>query len=464
MRGRDLRAWLAEQWRLILATAGVAAFAAWLFHPAPPASPAPTPPLPTATPRLLTSPIAVPYPTALPPTPTPIAALRDRGRLLVPARLGDRTGIVALDADGGEQRVVADGDYQGAAWSPDGRWFLAYGREGVALYAADGQLARRYPLAGDAALRAYWAPDSRHVAVAPGGAAGPATTWLLDTGGGVRALDLGARTFPSAPAGGDPWSSTGVLALAVDGAGSGTPSPPRAIWTVGADGGAPRRLAEGDDTFAGWSLDGRTLYLLGDAAGGAPRTLFAVDGAAGARRALARADDLVGQLARPGTPAPATGDAPWSFAAAVPAPGGDGLAVWLAQPATYATIRVIEAPWLVVLDGAGRARWWWHAGGRSEPLYTAWSPDGRMLAASYGQALTGVQGGVVLLDTSGRHPPRGFALTDVRNADPVSLRWSPDGRTLALVQDRTLTILDVATGRRWPLLPAAGPPTWRPGA
>ncbi|HEX5503490.1 MAG TPA: hypothetical protein VFW96_12770, partial [Thermomicrobiales bacterium] len=345
-------------------------------------------------------------------------------------------------------------------WSPDGRWFLAYGREGVALYTADGRLARRYLLAGDALLRAYWAPDSRHVAVAPGTAVVPPRTALLDTDGGVRELELGWRTIPAAPAGGDPWSAAGRLALTVEGAGPGTPPAPRAIWTVGADGAAPRRLIAGNYAFAGWSRDGRTLYLLGDVTGGAPRALYAVDGDTGERRVVARADDLAGQLAGAGA-ALAVGDAPWAFAAAVPAPTGDHLAVWLVQPATYATIRGMQAPWLVVLDSGGRPAWWWRAGGRSEPLSTAWSPDGRALAVGYGQALTGVQGGVVLLDAGGR-PTLGFALPDIRDGGPTSLRWSPDGRSLALVQEHTLTLIDAATGRRWALLPAAGPPAWRP--
>ncbi|MDP9375657.1 MAG: hypothetical protein M3Q65_25055 [Chloroflexota bacterium] len=164
--------------------------------PTPRPTPTPTPaPLriayPTAAPTPTPSPTPIPTPTPTP-SPTPVAELRGAGQLLYIGALG-RAGIVSVNADGSDRRLLIEGEYTSIAWSPDGRRFAAVSippssfpqpqssrrPSQVDLYTAEGWLIRRFTGDGHVVIGPVWSADSRRVAfgempVPPGGTGGMA--------------------------------------------------------------------------------------------------------------------------------------------------------------------------------------------------------------------------------------------------------------------------------------------------
>lgn len=437
------------------AIAVVLALSGCLFEGAPrPPTPTPVPPTPTPLPTP-TAQARVVLPTAAPTgtpgptptvTPTPIRELGGAGGLLYQGSLNGRQGLILVDADGGERRLIAEGYYLFGAWSPDGQRIAAAGNDDVQssahqvdLLAADGRRLRRFAFEG-VVTNLSWAPDGGRVAVgvaqprrlAGGERAAEAVTWLLDEGGATEVV-LGQAAHPLQ------WSPGGRLLLEVaedgDGDSRDTDADRHGLWTVDPSGHDPRKLLGGGHNFVGWSPDGATLYALDfsrvanrpDAAPDVWETaLLALDVGTGERRTLVTVGALAARLGGAGDPAVA-----YSFGGVAIAPRGDRIAVWLNafRQSAHPTESLTSV--LFILDDAGRVAWQ-EEGMADRRLDSrdevSWSPDGARLA--YIHYRGGVRGlRVVSFDAGG-------ALRDqfVVEGAPVGARWSPDGRWLAFTQ------------------------------
>jgi hypothetical protein len=415
-------------------------------------------------------------PAATAPTSVPVAS----AELLYAGQLAARSGIIAVRADGSQEHLLAAGDYIGVASSPDGHRFLAYGttrdanpRAIVDLYDATGQLLRRYELGAVLPLIVYWAPDSRHAALyARTGDAIPGQdddyqTWLLGEQG-ARELRLGGQTSVGTPAGTGAWSPQGRLLVgvrAVDSNGDGRLGfgDDDAAWTVAADGGDARRLFDGGGVPIGWSGTGSTVYVVQS------KRVLAIDDATGQQRTVATAEE-VGRQVRPALAAdaarlPLSDFGAIQAAALVAAPAGDSLALWL-TPATAVGGTATPAPYLAVIDQQGRVIGQDRAVPGATPTFVAWAPDGSRLA--YSVALDDGTGSVRVLDIGA-----GTAITPAFLAEPnvarwagTSLRWSPDGRSLAITRDdRVAVARGAALSEVWSSAGTSiGWSNWRPGA
>ncbi len=440
----------------------------------------PRPPTPTPTPRPTPTPTPVPlriaYPTAAPtptpsptpiptptptPSPTPVIELRGAGQLLYIGALG-RSGIVSVNADGSDRRLLAEGEYTAIAWSPDGRRFAAVSYppsyfpqpqasrrpSQVDLYTAEGGLIRRFTGDGYVAAQPVWSADSRRVAfgeyaVPPGEAAGgrgPAVTWLLDEDGATK-VALGARTRPLW------WSARGRLAVAVahdDGQRGQDERYEDDVWTVDAAGGDARKLAGAEVQPLGWSPDGAALYAYGDfqpatypdgRAFPAPTSLLAIDADTGRPRSLVTVERLAAQL----TPdANSASPVERRLASVLPAPDGAHFALWL-PPASRGNL----VGTLVVVDAAGQVVWEErNARDVRFALRAVWSPDGTRLAQHTANSLR-----VLTLATGDL-----FTVSDNLSLNSTIPKWSPDGRWIVFSQDGRLVIASSGPpARSWPL-------------
>ncbi len=474
--------------------------------PAPP-TPTPTPrptPTPTPVPRRIAYPTAAPTatitptpaPTATPtptppptPTPTPVAELRGVGRLLYTGRLNGRSGVISVNADGGDRRLLAEGAYDIVSWAPDGGRFLAFpgpphirgaGPRSIDLYRADGVLLRRFSGASNAPW-AVWSPSSRQVALAltaPSSGATPtrggesATVQIL-TENGATEVKLGAQTYSWQ------WAADGRLALIVVADGGATGRDFRLqVWTVDAAGGDARQLADGDFFPLGAPGsppgDGRTLYTVGGVRRGqdgsqpgadGPTNLQTIDLESGERRVLASFDDLAAQL-----PAPANTPAKrWTYGGgAAVAPAGDRVALWLlAGPPGGARTQEAEG-YLVVVDRDGRLVYHDPApASQAGPLSLSWSPDGARLAVSTYDGRSGRGGDlrVIAVDAAESFAIAGAGVMPGDGSG--GLQWSPDGRWIVFSGGGGAGRLTIAASeppaRSWPLADEGRSPSWRPG-
>ncbi|HEX5502398.1 MAG TPA: hypothetical protein VFW96_07220 [Thermomicrobiales bacterium] len=450
--------------------------------PAPTVATAPTP-LPTpATPP---GPVAYVTPTALPrpsaeatPAPAPPPDLRDAGELLYVGALDGQAGIIAVRADGGDRRLIVPGPYQAIFWSPDGRRFVAPdqadGRNRLTLFDAGGAQSAQFVFPAGPWQPPTWSRDSRTVAYAGFAASVPGApdrarfvAWLVSDAGAVP-VSLGASNWPWQ------WSTTGRLALTVsvgtDTDGDAAVPGPGQLWTVDETGHDARLLADGAYLPVGWSLDGATLYALGDVppapstAQPAPRltTLLAIDASTGRQRPLVAARDLA---ARVGLATPA--GAPFWFDAATLAPTGDRFALELVTPGPDGTVERA----LVVLgpDAAARRAYDERAPAGAPPLVPAWSPDGGRLAWKTwnGAVSTGVRvydlagGGLFAVgEPTYFGPPDWYSAEDTERTGP---QWSPDGRWIAFSRLGRLSIAAATPPpTRWTLAAGGLWPAWRP--
>lgn len=435
--------------------------------PTTPAPPTPTPtPLPTPTPTAQQR-VAFPTPTPSPsPTPTPIRELRDAGELLYIGRHDGKSGVVATSADGARRRLLAEGDYSQAGWSPDGQRFVAIASKGgpgpsrVDLHAADGRLLRSATFAGYTNAF-FWAPDSRHLALLN---YAPSTdsrlyigaTWLLSEEGAVEGA-LGQHAYPIG------WSPQGRLALVAyqnPGGNGPTAADTRGIWTVDATGGDARRLTTGDLFPLAWSADGQVLYAaddprpsnIGSPEASAPPSLLVIDANSGEYRPVTTAEQMAAQIIEDGKPAPER----W-LRFALAAPAGDRIARWLAIGGPTHEERAL----LVVVDRGGRVLWHDHVAA-ADPAVTAWSPDGSRLAYRAGDGRNA--GNSLRIATLATAETRDLAGNIYGSSStPPAAQWSPDGHWLAVAHAGRIEIAATdASAQSWVLAPNAHSPAWRP--
>lgn len=404
-------------------------------------------------------------------------ALRSVGQLLYIGTLRGQTGIIGVNADGRDRRLVAEGNYNSVLWSPDGQRFAAgeardNGPSQVDLYSFSGRELRRFTIAGY--LRELtWSPDSSRVAVVtvearygtndrPRSATNYAT-WLLDEAGAVE-IALGEQTYPG------PWSSRGRLALSVRR--DSDADNWQEIWTVDTRGGDARKLAIENALPVGWSNDGTTLYVAGspqpfrDPSGqriSAPTNLLALDIRSGAQRSVVDAAGL-GALLAPDAGTSTQDAAPRFIRAWLVSPTGNRIALWVTQQPTDLIRQAGREVWhLIVVDDSGRILWQDDATTIAYPTFSAWSPGGLRFAYAYerpdegsGRAAAGVR--VVNVETAGVS-----TLLTVQGTSNIELRWSPDGRWLALARSRRLDIVPIATpAEGWVLASDGRSPSWRP--
>lgn len=397
--------------------------------------------------------------------------------VLYPGTLDGRAGIVAAGADGGDPRLLTGGAYSGVAASPDGRRFLAYNSESATLYAMEGQVIRRYDLGAATPLIAYWSPDAQRVALyarADDLAAwedGDFGVWLLDEQG-ARELRLGARTSVGTMSGTGVWSARGRLLLGVvpgdsNGDGRAGPGDAEELWTVDATGGDARRLYAGEGFALGWSRAGTAVYVV------EPGRVLAIDGANGAARTVVTAADVARQLRTEpqanGTPPTLGAFGALSAAALAPAPDGDRLALWLVPATAVGATAAPEAPYLAVLDERGKVVGQHRAATGTTPTFTAWAPDGKRLAYSHTEAGNGSMGGVRVVTVNGAASaalPPVFTGVDRMRAATSSLRWSPDGRHLAVLRAGRIEVWSGPAPGDKRVLPGSsnGWPSWQPPA
>lgn len=500
-RGRMVR--LAPLLLLALALSGC------LFESAPP-QPTPVPPTPTPVPtptpiaqQRIAFPTATPAPTSTPqPTPTPnyptIRALNGAGQLLYIGEVRQGSGGVAVNADGGDLRLLVEGPFDFVEWAPDGQRFVAMGRTrnnltgdvqtNLAIFDADGRLRKDFSLAGHW-LYSAWAPDARRLAVTVvfEGSRRPTApdtaTWIVSEGGAVEVqAGQGAAS--------NPWSSRGRLAVTsrgdMDGDGAVTEQDRPGLWTVDATGGDARLVAREAVHPIGWSADGATLFAIGEFKSISretpqytpPTALLAFDLDSGGRRTVFSTASLPPELPPPvtpttgatpgaGAPAPIDRPATGELVGAAVAPAGNRIALWLA---TLKGDRGGDHTWrLIVIDERGRPLWQAPESIAPGVRQLTWAPDGARLAYAYQES--GARGGsgvvlhIIAIDGGGGIATSLPMPATNRPIEGIDMAWSPDGRWLALAYPGHLDIVAGAPpSRAWQITHEGRSPTWRPGA
>ncbi|MBT9143232.1 MAG: Dipeptidyl-peptidase 5 [Dehalococcoidia bacterium] len=168
-------------------------------------------------------------PEQLPPLPERIAFQR-------PDRHG-ACDIWVMNADGSEQRELAEGEYP--VWSPDGTKIAFQRGRGIWVMNADGS-EQRWLAEG---WRPAWSPDGTRIAFEWGRGMWPEDIWVMNADGSEqRWLAEGGR-----PA----WSPDGTKIAFQRG---------RGIWVMNADGSEKRELAEGHNPV--WSPDGSKIAFV----------------------------------------------------------------------------------------------------------------------------------------------------------------------------------------------------------
>jgi hypothetical protein len=439
--------------------------------------PPPAPGTPTAAPIPEVHPTPAPVSTRrATTTPAPAADLRGAGRLIFTT--SDPAGIVAIDASGGNRRVLTSGAYEGLCWSPDGSRFAAVGAalaggvdEQVAIFASNGQPLARYGFAGTISRGLAWSPDSRHVLCRIRQAdvdyqadQFPYITQLLDDDG-VHAVTLAPDPY-ALPWG---WTPTGRLAFlsTADNTYYGllAVTAPVTVWTTQVDGSDPRAEATGTFRLLDWSPDGQILYALGDLAlvsqpgvisGRFPHSLIALDRITGAQRTLVTSSTLAAATDNPSAPH-------WLDSGLV-APGGGRIALWLSATAgsvMAGTPELSRDTTLVLVDGAGQmlARETLHDS--VLPVGLAWSPNGQALAYFVLPASNG-QNELHIL-SPGAATTLIYAIDTTATVASAVMAWSPDGRWIAFAGPAGLLIgATRPPARVYPLAPDGLRPAWRP--
>jgi hypothetical protein len=455
--------------------------------------PAPPGPLPTPTPTPSPTPPAVQA--ALPATPppaTPIAATpgpalapRDAGLLLYTGQLAGRDGIIAVNADGSERRLLTPGFYDGLTWAPDGSRFAAVGlttkygsTNQVAIFKADGTPLARFPLEATLTDRLDWSPDARHLlcrvfSVAPGAPNAPVAWVLGDDGARQVALPFRRRAPGSGRLDVWGWTPRGRLAFIsytgfTNGATPGS-APPRTLWTVTAAGSDPLLVARGNFRLLAWSADETILYALGldrsiqDAPfyGATVATALLVINVTngGQSRALVTADELAPQFPDPATDPAATR---WLDQASI-APVGGAFAVVLTIQSPGGTPTTTQTPdrIVVLFDWTGQIV----ASERVAANYPAaftWSSDGNRVA--YALSIGRSSAHEVHLLAPGVVQPLVYPLNNLSLSSIYwPPQWSPDSRWLAYPGPDGLTLASATPPARTAVLAREiNSAAWRP--
>jgi len=464
---------------LVVAVVGlVAARAVPHASPSPTVQPQPLPqPPPTLTPAptraaaLEASPGATPRPTrqSTPvPTPPP-TALQSAGWLIYSGQLDGNDGIIRVNADGSDRRLLVPGSYENLAWAPDGSRFAALGQparngrpDQVAIFTAAGRVVARFALAGAVTAPLAWSPDARHllcrVLPATSAALAPAA-WVLGDDG-VHEVGVPGRP-PTTVLGWTVPGRVGLLAYTNPDF-SISANNPVSFWTVAADGGDARQEVQGAFLPFGLSPDGLTVYALGDDRsipdsrfGGATgwTSLLAVDRATGAARTLATAGDLATQLGF----APSV--AQWLDTTSL-APDGTRIALVLhslAVPVTPPGEELAVETAVLTVNADGKLDTWERVVANARPTVFAWN-RAPVLGLAY--TLFSTQTGYRQIHILGQSLTYQPGDTTGENSEP---QWSPDGHWLVYAGPDGLELAAATSPARSVLLAADGhDPAWSP--
>lgn len=448
-------------------------------QPAPPPTATPTPrPTPTATaaslrvdrpPPAVATPPTVTRPTVARPTPS---ELRGAGRLLYLGKLNERQGIIAVDADGTNRRLLVAGSYEAPIWSPDGTRFAAYGAttpgnlpDQLAIFNPEGRPLARFPFTGVIAAPPAWSPDSRTLlclffplSVDPRIA--PPQALLVDDNG-PREIALGPRAIPWR------WTPGGRVAFRAPAPNQrGNDLLSSAVWSIDPTEETPRLEATGSFVPVGWSPDGNTLYAIGaprtvDQTGMpadlfSPSSLLAFDARTGEQRVVITADLMTARLA---ADRPIGAGVRW-FADGAVAPTTGEIALWLrsVKPAITPTTLDDSETTVVVIDRSGLPRFAERLRGTLGAV-AFWSPDGRRLAfpvpSNFGFDLH--------IIGPGADPPLVYPLSLAWSFGALPPAWSPDGHWIAFPGPSGLEIGNgMLSEPGVPLVGDGQAPAWQP--
>jgi WD40 repeat protein len=429
-------------------------------------APTPAPPTPTTVPDRVVPPpaAAATAARATPATPAaaPIAELAGAGSLLYLGFVEGHPGIVSVNADGSDRRLLVPGMYDTLAWSPDGSRFAAAGplpgsgvTYQIAIFAADGRPLARFPFNNNPPRPLSWSPSGRFLLTSSLGGTGTTgfETWVLG--------EDGARQIPTPPrASGVPlgWTPDERIAFLVTG---GTVPPGTAgLLTADARGWDWRNIYQGRFVPLGWDATGTKFTFLAsshiNASEGPLDVLSTIDTVTHVGSTRASASDLAADVLGE------TGGS-FAFTSGIGAPDGKHFAVTLVRnsaPATPKAGEPLSQPALVFLsldDPASGAERLQNPG---ELWPYAWSPDSKRLAhLVYSENNLGE---LRILDTTAALVVT-YPISRHYGAGPIAVDWSPDSRWIAYNDDSGITIA-ATTGstHRYLLAPAGIAPAWRP--
>lgn len=357
----------------------------------------------------------------------------DGARVAYSAVVGDSFEIHVRDLAGGPaRRVTADGQQNvEPAWSPDGRQLAFHsGRRGGIWIVDDGGGPPR-PLAAFGS-RPAWSPDGKWIALQLSAvtdvlatspdAVAPSTIWVTSAKGGAL-RELTKIGEPRGGHGAPAWTPDGRSIVFSS---SDPQTRVNELWSVRAEGGKPRKLAEQarlSDPAVGPT--GEWVYFSGvDATG---------------RNAIWRVPAR-GEAASPVAVSPLVTGSCRHFSLS-----RDG------RRAVWSELDTRSDLWSLPLDADGRvngpaARLTSLAGRSTWPLV---SPNGRLLAFSH--LIPGGARDVYVVDRASGEDPK-------RLVDDLNLfveDWFPDSARVLLMSDssggRVLSVLDLATRSRTPL-------------